>query len=79
MIIGGMELSEEEFGWVLATPMEGIEGDNHIVPGADLRCHMSSDVCWCNLTLIDHPQIGLAYQHKALDNREVYFNGKKTN
>lgn len=73
------EYEEETFGWILSVPQDGVGGDSHIVPGGDIREHEPSEVCWCNPTLIDHPQVGMCLQHKALDNREVYLNGKKMN
>lgn len=78
--MGIMEVESDEqpdvFCWILAMPEGGI-GDQHIIPGGDLRQHETQDTCWCTPVLIDHEQAGLAYQHKALDNREVYFSGAR--
>lgn len=66
----------EMFGWILAVHETG-DGDQHIIPGGDLREHIPDESCWCNPLLIDHPQAGLCQQHKALDNREAYFEGTR--
>lgn len=62
------------FLWILAIPENGV-GDQHIIPGGDLRDHVTSDDCWCSPQLTDHPMAGLSCQHKALDDREAYFSG----
>lgn len=64
------------FVWILAMPEDGI-GDNHIIPGGDLREHDTTEACWCRPQLTDHPQAGLVCQHKALDDREAYFTGAR--
>lgn len=70
---------EEEpkfFGWIVAIPEGGI-GDQHMIPGCDIRDHITDENCWCNPQLVDHEMVGLIHQHKALDNREAYFSGAK--
>lgn len=81
MNIGEAPIIESEdqpelFCWILALPQNNV-GDQHIIPGGDLRMHEPQDTCWCNPILIDHPEAGLVLQHKALDNREEYFSGAK--